>query len=281
MRRFAKDWRKCCPGAQQPWAQNFPVTVRNQLYIGGIFPIDGTKFKAPERLSRQYVGQESIWVEFVGLTIKNQALNLGQGFPNFFPPSHVIEKLSQTGDKYLLNQYTRGPGRPALVSALKDMYSPLLNRDLDQNKNILVTVGAYASLYAAIIGNVEAGEEVIIIEPFFDCYAPMVKLAGATPRFVALKPPADPKKAEDTANWYLDMDEFKALFNDKTKAVIVNNPHNPTGKVFTLDELNAICDVIKENDCLCIADEVYETNAMRLMSINGQAICDQLPHVLQ
>ena len=216
------------------------------------------KFKTPERLSRPGVGQESIWVEFVGLTIKNQALNLGQGFPNFFPPSHVIENLAQTGDKYLLNQYTRGHGHPALVNALADMYSPILNRDLDPMKNVIVTVGAYASLYSAIIGNVEVGEEVIIIEPFFDCYAPMVRLAGGIPKFVALKAPEDEKLAEDTANWYLDMDEFKALFNEKTKCVIVNNPHNPTGKVFTLEELNSICDVIKENDCLCIADEVYE-----------------------
>merc|ERR1712226_1232356 len=216
------------------------------------------KFKTPDRLTLPQVGQESIWVEFVGLTIKNQALNLGQGFPNFFPPSHVIENLSQVGDKYLLNQYTRGYGHPPLVKALADMYSPILNKDLDPNKNVIVTVGAYASLYSAIIGNVEVGDEVIIIEPFFDCYAPMVRLAGGIPKFVALKPPSDDKQAESTRNWYLDLDEFKNLFSEKTKAVIINNPHNPSGKVFTLDELNSICDIIKDNDCLCIADEVYE-----------------------
>lgn len=216
------------------------------------------KFKTPERLTLPQVGVDSIWVEFVGLTLKHQALNLGQGFPNFFPPSHVIENLSQTGDNYLLNQYTRGYGHPKLVKALADMYSPLLDRDLDQNKNIIVTVGAYGALYAAIMGNICPGDEVIIIEPFFDCYAPMVRLAGGIPKFVSLKAPADEKLAESTENWYLDMDEFKALFSDKTKAVIVNNPHNPTGKVFSLEELTAICDVIKENDCLCMADEVYE-----------------------
>merc|ERR1712060_119508 len=216
------------------------------------------KFKTPDRLNDSYVGADSIWVEMAGMTIKHQALNLGQGFPNFFPPSHVIENLSQTDENYLLNQYTRGPGHPKLVKALADMYSPLLDRELDPNSNIIVTVGAYASLYSAIVGNVEVGDEVIIIEPFFDCYAPMVRLAGGTPKFVTLKPPSCPKAAEDTANWYVDMDEYKALFNEKTKAVVINNPHNPSGKVFSYDELNELCDVIKENDCLAIADEVYE-----------------------
>jgi kynurenine--oxoglutarate transaminase/cysteine-S-conjugate beta-lyase/glutamine--phenylpyruvate transaminase len=215
-------------------------------------------YKTPARLTDPDVGKDSIWVEFVGLTNKHKALNLGQGFPNFFPPAHVIDNLTRNGDKYLLNQYTRGPGHPPLVQALKHMYDPLLKREIDAMKEVIVTVGAYGSLYCAIMASVSEGDEVIVVEPFFDCYAPMIKLAGGIPKFIQIKPPTDPSKANTTANWAIDMEELDSMFTSKTKLVIINNPNNPLGKVFTLPELTAVAEVIKKHDVMCISDEVYE-----------------------
>lgn len=215
-------------------------------------------YKTPDRLTKPGVGVDSIWVEFVGLTNKFKALNLGQGFPNFLPPSHVIDNLTRTGEQYLLNQYTRGPGHPPLVNALAQMYNPLLKRELNAMSEIIVTVGAYGALYSAIMGCVSEGDEVIVVEPFFDCYAPMIRMAGGIPKFIQIKPPADASKAGTTANWAIDMEEFDSLFNSKTKAVIINNPNNPLGKVFSLPELEAVANVIKKHDVMCISDEVYE-----------------------
>lgn len=215
-------------------------------------------YKTPARLTDPDVGKDSIWVEFVGLTNKHKALNLGQGFPNFFPPAHVIDNLTRNGDKYLLNQYTRGPGHPPLVQALKQMYDPLLKREINAMSEVIVTVGAYGSLYAAIMASVSEGDEVIVVEPFFDCYAPMIKLAGGIPKFIQIKPPTDPSKANTTANWAIDMEELDSMFTSKTKLVIINNPNNPLGKVFTLPELTAVADIIKKHDVMCISDEVYE-----------------------
>lgn len=234
-----------------------------------------SKFKTPERLTLPGVGVDSIWVEFVGLTNKHGALNLGQGFPNFLPPSHVIDKLTRTGDEYLLNQYTRGPGHPPLVNALAQMYNPLLNRELDAMKEILVTVGAYGALFSAIMSCVSQGDEVIVVEPFFDCYAPMIRMAGGEPKFIQIRPPKDAEAATCTSNWKIDMAEFESLFTDKTKAVIINNPNNPLGKVFKLNELEEVASVIKKHDVMCISDEVYEhliypgTEMHRMANIDG------------
>lgn len=219
-----------------------------------------SKFKTPERLLLPGVGVDSIWVEFVGLTNKHGALNLGQGFPNFLPPSHVINRLSRTGDQYILNQYTRGQGHPPLVQALSKMYghSDMLDRAVDPMKEIIVTVGAYGALFSCIMSCVSEGDEVIVVEPFFDCYAPMIRMAGGTPKFIQIRPPKDAAKASCTSNWAIDMDEFEALFNDKTKAVIINNPNNPLGKVFKMAELEQVANVIKKHDVMCISDEVYE-----------------------
>jgi len=216
------------------------------------------KFKTPDRLLLPGVGADSIWVEFVGLTIKHQALNLGQGFPNFLPPSHVIDNLTRTGDEYILNQYTRGQGHPPLVQALAKMYNPLLQREIDPMKECIVTVGAYGALYSAIMGCVSEGDEVIVVEPFFDCYAPMIRLAGGTPKFIQIRPPKDASLAGSTENWTIDMEEFESMFTEKTKCVIINNPNNPLGKVFKRPELEAVADVIKKHDVMCISDEVYE-----------------------
>merc|ERR1719411_1479978 len=158
-----------------------------------------------------------------------------------------------------LHQYTRGFGHPRLVFALSELYTKLLNRPspLDPMKEVLVTDGAYEALFTAILGHVNPGDEVIIVEPYFDCYEPMVNLAGGTPVFISLKP-TKTDGVITSADWKLDMEELKSKFSSKTKAIIYNNPNNPLGKVFTRSEITDISNLCIENDVLMISDEVYE-----------------------
>ncbi|KAK7067172.1 Kynurenine--oxoglutarate transaminase 3 [Halocaridina rubra] len=204
--------------------------------------------------------EKSVWVEFIQLALEVKPLNLGQGFPDFAAPETVTKALAQAcmnDSNVLLNQYTRGFGHPRLVSALNKLYSKLIGRELNQLSEILVTAGAYEALFVTIMGLVNPGDEVIIIEPFFDCYVPQVKLAGGTPVFVPLRP----KKTSgvtSSEDWVLDPKELANAFSDKTKAIIVNTPNNPLGKVFKVEELMMIADLCKKHNVIAIMDEVYE-----------------------
>ncbi|KOC59587.1 Kynurenine--oxoglutarate transaminase 3 [Habropoda laboriosa] len=215
-----------------------------------------SKFDLPDRLKGN---EKSVWVEYIQLALKYKPLNLGQGFPDFHAPENVTEALASvtTSDNPLLNQYTRGFGHPRLVNVIAKLYSKLLNRNLDANNEVLVTVGAYEALYTAFQGHTNPGDEWIIIEPFFDCYVPMVKCVGGVPRFIALKPRTT-KGPLSSADWVFDRQELESLFNKKTKGIIINTPHNPVGKVFTLDELQFIANLAKKWNTLVISDEVYE-----------------------
>lgn len=156
-------------------------------------------------------------------------MNLGQGFPDYAPPSYVTKALSDVANgNHLMNQYTRGFGHPRLVQALAKLYSQLIGREINPNTEVLVTVGAYQSLFSAITGHVGDGDEVIIIEPFFDCYYDQITSAGGVVRSIALKPTKS--GIISSADWKLDPVEFEKLFNNKTKAIILNTPHNPLGK---------------------------------------------------
>lgn len=215
------------------------------------------KFKLPARYG---AGEKSVWVEYIQLAAEYKPkVNLGQGFPDYHAPDHVTKALSNVAisENPLANQYTRGFGHPRLVQNLSKVYSPLINREIDPQNEILVTYGAYEALYSAILGHVDTGDEVIVIEPFFDCYEPMIKVAGGIPRFIPLKP----KKTSGTitsADWVLDEKELVSLFNPRTKMIILNTPHNPLGKVFTEEELVTIAELCKKHNVLCLSDEVYE-----------------------
>lgn len=202
---------------------------------------------------------ESVWVEFIQLALDYKPVNLGQGFPDFAAPEHVTKALSDAASSpnVLLNQYTRGFGHPRLVNALSQLYSKLVGRSINPQKEILVTCGAYEALYCTILALINPGDEVIIIEPYFDCYEPMTVMAGGVPVFIPLRP----KKTGvsiSSGDWVLDMDELASKFNKKTKMIIVNTPHNPLGKVFKTEELQMIADLCIKHDVIAVMDEVYE-----------------------
>lgn len=221
------------------------------------YSVGMSKFELPDRLKGN---EKSVWVEYIQLALKYKPMvNLGQGFPDFHAPENVTKALADTttSDNPLLNQYTRGFGHPRLVNVIAKLYSKLLNRTLDSQNEILVTAGAYEALYVTLQGHTKPGDEWIIIEPFFDCYVPMVKSAGGIPRFIALKP-KNTNGPLSSSDWVFDKQELASLFNEKTKGIIVNTPHNPVGKVFTLDELQFIADLAKKWNTLVVSDEVYE-----------------------
>ncbi|XP_043496022.1 kynurenine aminotransferase isoform X1 [Polistes fuscatus] len=215
-----------------------------------------SKFDLPSRFEGN---DKSVWVEYIQLALKYKPLNLGQGFPDFHAPESITKALASTANSPnpLLQQYTRGFGHPRLINAIAKLYSKLLKRKLDPNNEVLVTVGAYEALYTALQGHTNPGDEWIIIEPFYDCYVPMVRIVGGIPRFIPLKP-KNTNGPLSSADWTFDKKELEKLFNEKTKGIVINTPNNPIGKVYTLDELQFIADLAKKWNTLVVSDEVYE-----------------------
>ncbi|EDO34101.1 predicted protein [Nematostella vectensis] len=204
---------------------------------------------------------KNVWVEFTRLTRENQAVNLGQGFPDIAPESHIKAALIEaaSSDNVALCQYTRSEGHPRLVNALAAMYTKLQGREINALTEILVTVGAYESLYCTFQAIINPGDEVILIEPFFDCYAPQVTSAGGKPVYIPLRPVSKLKEgATSSKDFLLDPEELESKFSSKTKAMVINTPNNPLGKVFSRSELEMIANLCIRHNILCISDEVYE-----------------------
>ena len=181
------------------------------------------------------------------LAMKHGAINLGQGFPDVDGPLDIRLKAS---DALLngLNQYPPMLGLPALRQAVAISNKRFYGLDVDPATQILVTSGATEALSDCLDALIEPGDEVILIEPLYDCYLPLAQRAGATVKSLRLVPP----------KWQLDPDALRALFSARTKAILLNNPHNPAGKVFSRSELEAIAALLEEFDAYAICDEVYE-----------------------
>ncbi len=190
----------------------------------------------------------TIFTEMTELALEHNAINLGQGFPNWdgadFVKEAAIAGISEGGH----DQYPPSPGILPLREAIAARYGPLLARSLDPVTEITVTCGCTEALAASFLGLVNPGEEVILIEPYYDAYPVFVSMVGAVPRYVSLRPP----------DFALDVNELRSVFSPKTRAIVVNNPHNPTGRVLTERELATIAELCCEYDSLAICDEVYE-----------------------
>ena len=208
----------------------------------------------------------TIFADINALAAKHGAVNLGQGAPDFDGPPEVLA-AAVTAINSAVNQYAPGigmaPVRQAIAQHAQRFYQQQLNPDTD----VLVTSGATEAMFAAILGLTDAGDEVIVFEPVYDTYVPNLVMAGVTPQYVPLR----------GENWSFDPDELARAFNARTKAIVINTPHNPTGKVFSRDELGLIAELCQKHDVIVITDEVYEhivyddASHVRLATLPGMA----------
>ncbi len=190
----------------------------------------------------------TIFTEINTLAQQYNALNLGQGKPDFDTPPDIVQHLVEAAQSGKYNQYAPGPGSPALRNAVAEHAARFYNMEIDPTHGVVVTAGATEGILAALMGLVDPGDEVIVIEPYYDSYVPGIIMANAIPVYVPLHPPT----------WTFDSDELRAAFTSKTRAIILNTPHNPTGRVFTHAELTLIAELCIEHDVAVISDEVYE-----------------------
>uniref|UniRef100_A0A8D3BQQ6 Kynurenine aminotransferase 1 n=1 Tax=Scophthalmus maximus TaxID=52904 RepID=A0A8D3BQQ6_SCOMX len=199
---------------------------------------------------------KNVWVEFTQLAAEYKVVNLGQGFPDFSPPPFIQEAFCKAvSGGPTMHQYTRAFGHPPLVKSLAKFFSGIVGHEIDALEDILVTVGAYQALFCAFQALVDEGDEVIIVEPFFDCYQPMVAMAGGKAVYVPLRPSGAVLSSGD---WVLSAEELASKITARTKAIVINTPNNPIGKVYKTEELQMIADLCIKHDLLCISDEVYE-----------------------
>jgi aminotransferase len=190
---------------------------------------------------------ESVIREMTREALKHGAVNLSQGFPDF-PAPEDLKRAAASAIADDVNQYAVTWGAKDFREAIADKTRWFLGLDVDPETEITVTCGSTEGMIAAMMATVDPGEEVVVFEPFYENYAPDAILSGATPRYVPLRAP----------DWTFDPDELRAAFNERTKAVILCNPNNPTGKVFTREEMEFVAALCREYDALCFTDEIYE-----------------------
>ncbi|MGE5657466.1 MAG: pyridoxal phosphate-dependent aminotransferase [Actinomycetota bacterium] len=190
---------------------------------------------------------ESVIREMTRVALRYQAVNLAQGFPDFACPPELKTAACEAIQEDI-NQYAITWGDRLFRQAIAEKVRWYLGLEIDPETQITVTCGSTEAMAATMLATVDPGEEVIVFEPYYENYGPDAVLAGASPRYVRLHPP----------DWTFDAAELRQAFNSKTKAIIINTPHNPTGKVFTRDELNVIAELCQKWDVLAFTDEIYE-----------------------
>ena len=190
---------------------------------------------------------ESVIRDMTRLANRYDAINLGQGFPDFPAPDEVKEAARKAiADDH--NQYPITWGVPAFREAIAAVYRRDHGMAVDPETEICVTCGSTEAMIAAMLGVLDPGDEVVVFEPFYENYSPDSILTGAVPRLVSLRPPG----------WTFDEAELRAAFTARTRAIVINTPNNPTGKVFSLEELGLIAELCVEHDAVAITDEIYE-----------------------
>ena len=192
---------------------------------------------------------ESVIREMSREAAKYNAVNLGQGFPDWAAPADIKQKAKEAIDEDH-NQYAITWGVKSFRDAIAAKTKWFLGIDVDPETEITVTCGSTEGMIAAAMATIDPGEEVVIFDPYYENYMPDAIISGARPRFVPLY--------RTDEGFVFDRDELRAAFNEKTKAIIICNPNNPTGKVFTRDEMEFIAGLCKEFDALCFTDEIYE-----------------------
>lgn len=189
----------------------------------------------------------TIFEEMSRLAIQHDAVNLGQGFPDEEGPAALRRVAAETVEQGP-NQYPPMMGVPDLRQAVADVNKRFYGLDVDWQSEVMVTSGATEALADCLLALIEPGDEVVLIEPLYDSYLPMVRRAGGVPKLVRIEPP----------QWNLPLAALEEAFSDKTKLILLNTPHNPAGKVFTMTELEFLASLLERHDSYAICDEVYE-----------------------
>jgi N-succinyldiaminopimelate aminotransferase len=208
--------------------------------------------RAPYLSSRLQGFGTTVFAEMSALAVTTGSVNLGQGFPDYPGPPEVLD-VARAAIGTAADQYPPGPGRPELRDAIAAHVQRFRGLDYDPGDEILVTAGATEALSGALLALLDTGDEVVLFEPMYDCYAAGIAMAGGVARPVPLRPPAD-----GAGPWTFDPDEVRAAITPRTRILLLNTPHNPTGKVFTADELDALAALAIAHDLLVLTDEVYE-----------------------
>jgi aspartate/methionine/tyrosine aminotransferase len=203
--------------------------------------------KRSRTATRTHGFTESVIREMTRLCAMSNGVNLAQGFPDFPAPS-ALKQAAADAVLRDINQYAITWGAKNFRDALVKKHEEFYGLAYDPEREVTVTCGSTEAMIATLLALVNPGEEVVIFEPFYENYGPDAILSGAVPRFVRLREP----------DWTFDPSELAAAFNDRTRAIVVNTPNNPTGKVFSREELGAIAALCEKHDVICVTDEIYE-----------------------
>ncbi|XP_058804678.1 kynurenine aminotransferase-like [Phymastichus coffea] len=233
----------------------FPVSLAILIHLPIVIGTLSSK-----RLTSNFNKNDPVLLlEFQDLKAKHNPLSFGMGYPDFNPPKILQKALARAAvsDDYELNQYASSRGHPRLLKAVAAFFSKLLNRTLNPDENVVIAVGAQEAIHGILQAHTTTGDEWIVFSPYFSYFDPIIKAAYGVPKYIPLV------SSKTTGNitssdFKFDKKDLASLFNHKTKGILVNTPHNPTGKVFDYEELAYIANLAKKWDSIVILDEVYQ-----------------------